>query len=388
MLRNLAKGVLYVAIAAYLCNRAGVAVAVCAGDCNSNGTVSAAELTKSISIVNLCDGAASGCAAIPGTDKQCTNADRDGNGTITAGDVTFIISSIINYPSGCAPEPPTPTPTVTPTTGLPTPTPTTATGPPLGDRAFSLGPGSGFFSSLAAGIKAGVPMGTLMLHAGGMDASGRATVTLANPGVVIRTDVSLGGLTLCTKLESCTGTLYCNGGANIDVLNSLDSLASGLTCVQDGTHACPAPPTPAVCCSNACEGIGVGSGNQPVQTSPPPIPTPGKDNGPGSMLIICMQRSATVEPIGDCAGADFESAAVSEQYYTTGIDTAQVTNHCPGSGAPANKVPKLARLGTAFDCANWTSEDGVGVLGFTIPSEEGSATITGDGANAGLWSDK
>lgn len=357
--------------------------AVCVGDCNGDGEVLINEVVAVVNIFLDTNPVAS-----------CMNADQNGDGQVLINEVVGSVNSFLDAatcpmvtgPTGTPTLPP-PTPTSTLPPATPTPTPTMG-GPPLGDRSFSLGDNSGFFSSLAVG-KVGTPEGTLLLHAGAMDANGQATVTLANAPVVVRTDLPLGGLTLCTRLDSCTGTLYCDGGINVDVLNSLDSLASGLNCVQDGTHLCPPPaPTPSPCCSNACEGVGVGSGNSPVQTSPPPIPTPGKDSGPGAMLLICQQRSVPVEPIGDCSGADFESAAVSEQYYTTGIDTSQVLNHCAGTGAPPGRVPRLARLGTNFDCSNWTTEDGAGVLAFTIPAEEGSAAITGDGAQAGLWSDQ
>jgi len=385
--------------------------AVCLGDCDNDGQAAVNDLMRMISIIIFCDGAAAGCDAISGADKQCLNADPNGSSTITVGELVRVVSNIINLPNGCPPDTSSPTPTVTIglPTGLPTatrtqtspptstppaatPTPTaTATtgGAGLGDRSFSLGSASGFFSSLAVG-KVGTPEGTLLLRAGPMNASGQATVTLANAPVVVRTDLPLGGLTLCTRLESCTGTLYCNGGVNADVLNSLDSLKPGLTCVRDGTNLCSTPPapTPTACCSNACEGVGVGSGNTMVQTSPPPVPTPGKDNGPGALLLICQQRSAPREPIGDCSGADLDGAGEATQYYTTGINTSQVLNHCAGSGAPPNRIPRLARVGTNFDCGNWTMENGPGVIAFTIPSEEGSSAITGDGANAGLWSDR
>jgi hypothetical protein len=370
----------------------------CPGDCNNNGVVSAGDLTKIVRIINLCDGAAAGCAAISGSDKQCTNADLNGNSTLTVDELVAVINNVIHFATGCGPTPTatltptaapaTQTPTPTATLPGPTPTPTTEAGPPLGMRVFSLGAKSAFTSSLLPGGSLGTPMGTLMFDAGGKDSTGRATVTLTNPGVVIRTDLSAGGLTLCTKLDSCTGTIYCNGGTDVDVLNSLDSLAAGLTCMRDGTHSCPATaPTPPVCCSNACEGVGVGSGNSPQQTSPPPSVTP-TDSGAGAMLLICMQRSVPVKPIGDCSQADFSTASTATQYYTTGIDTGQVLNHCAGLGATASKVPKIARKGTNFDCSNWMTENGVGVLGFTIPSEEGDANISGDGANAGLWSDQ
>lgn len=63
------------------------ATAACVGDRNNNGSVTASELTKVISIINLCDEMATGCAAIPGADKQCTNADRNANGVIAAGEL-------------------------------------------------------------------------------------------------------------------------------------------------------------------------------------------------------------------------------------------------------------------------------------------------------------
>ncbi|HVO22534.1 MAG TPA: hypothetical protein VMW56_02785 [Candidatus Margulisiibacteriota bacterium] len=391
-------------VAALLFTAAAAANAQCLGDCNGDGTVGPGELNKVIAIILNCSSAAAGCGAVPG---GCTAADKNGDHTIQPGELNNIIFDILNFPpKGCPAASPTPTrtqgiqATSTPTntftlapSATPTPSPTTALGPPLGMRVFSLGSKSAFTSSLLPGGSLGTPMGTLMLDAGGKDGSGRATVTLANPGTLIRTDLSAGNLTLCTKLDSCTGTLYCDGGTDVDVLNSLDSLRADLTCMRDGTHSCPATaPTPPVCCSNACEGVGVGSGNSPQQTSPPPNVTP-TPSGAGAMLLICQQRSVPVRPqcqgTGSCCSTvDFSTAAPATQYYTTGIDTAQVLNHCAGSGASPSKVPKIARKGTNFDCANWTTENGVGVLGFTIPAEEGDANITGDGAQAGLWSDQ
>lgn len=327
---------------------------------------------------------------------------------------------------------PTATRTRTPTrpTATATRTPTSAT-PALGLRVFGLnfsgtvGPGtptpktvSAFFSSLSPGSQ-GVPVGTLALSAGPLDASGHATVSLANGPAVIQTDLRLGGLTLCTRLESCTGTVYCNGGTNVDVLVSLDSLKPGLTCTHDGTNACPIPPTvkagtptvtPFPCCSDACEGVCPGAvptptPGGPVVSTPTPCNNSGNsdvntvavnstDSGAGALVMVCMQRSAQV-PLtapaptpGDCTPADYSTASLTPQYYTTGNATAQVLNHCVGGGAVASKVPKFAKVGTNFDCTNWTTTDGAGVFAFAIPSEEGSSVITGDGANAGLWSDK
>jgi len=361
---------------------ARAATAACVGDCNNNGTVTAGELTKVISIINLCDGAATGCAAIPGSDKQCTNADRNGNGVISAGELTLIISNINSFASGCPSQVVTPTPTPTVTPLLPTATPTSS-GPVLGRRVFSLGATSGFYSSLVPSLKAGTPAGTLLLDAGAQDGSGHATVTMANGPSIISTSIALGGLTLCTKIDSCTGTLYCKGGTNVDTISQLESLAPGLTCVRDGTHSCPNSPT-SVCCSNACEGVGVGSGNQPVRTAG----VNATDSGAGSLLLMCQEHIVQLpSATGNCATADYSAAAITNELYTTGTATAKVTDHCAGSGAPANKAVVFAKTGEKFDCSNWTTENGAGGFAFAIPSEEGSAQFTGDGANAGIYSD-
>ena len=345
------------------------AVAACVGDCNGNGSVTAGELTKVISIINLCGGTAAGCAAIPSSDKQCINADRNGNGIISAGELTFIIFNINSFPSGCPPESVTPTPT--------------PSGPPLGRRVFSLGSSSGFYSKLVPSRKAGTPTGTLLFDAGVEDVSGHATVTMANGPSIVTTVSALDGVTLCTKIESCAGTLYCNGGANVDTASQLESLAAGLTCVRDGTNSCPDAPT-SLCCSNACEGVGRGSGNQTMRSSG--VNT--ADSGAGSLLLMCQERVVSLPGVtGNCATADYSTAAITNELYTTGTATAQVADHCAGSGAPANKAVVFAKTGEKFDCSSWTTENGAGGLVFAIPLEESSGDFTGDGADAGVFSD-
>jgi len=109
----------------------------CLGDCNMNGVVTAGELTKITAIILECDGAAAGCAAVPG---GCTAADKNGNGIISAGELTNVISNILNFATGCPPTTPgatntpaathTPVPSNTPTptfTIPPSPTPTATT---------------------------------------------------------------------------------------------------------------------------------------------------------------------------------------------------------------------------------------------------------------------
>jgi hypothetical protein len=188
---------------------------------------------------------------------------------------------------------------------------------------------------------------------------------------------------LCTKIESCTGILYCNGGANVDTVAQLDSLKEGLSCVRDGSNLC-ADAESSVCCSNACEGVGVGSGNPTTRVAG----VNSTNSGAGAMLLMCRERIVPVDlPPGDCATADFESASVTDELYTTGVSTAKVINHCAGSGAAGNRPVSFSRTGQNFDCASWTTENGPGVLAFAIPSEEGSDLFTGDGGNAGIFSD-
>lgn len=108
----------------------GNASAECLGDCDNNNTVGSADLTKIIAIINYCacssgaiGGAPDGCPAIPGSDTQCLNADRNHDNCITAGELTGVIADMINFPSGC-PSVPTLSPTNTPIPPTAPPSPT------------------------------------------------------------------------------------------------------------------------------------------------------------------------------------------------------------------------------------------------------------------------
>jgi len=360
--------------------------AQCVGDCNNNGSVTAGELTKVISIINLCDGVAVGCAAIPGSDKQCTNADRNGNGVISAGELTLVISNINSFASGCPPVSRSATPSPTTTTS-PTPSPTaTGTptpGEPLGTRTFLLNSTtSGFYSSLATGKIGTLKKSALVLTAGPLDANGHASVTVVGP-VLVQTNVAVGGTSLCTMIESCTGTLYCNAGTNVDVSESVDSLQGGVACVQNGTNMCPASASN-VCCSNSCEAGDVGSSNAVVTVSM----ANATDSGPGALLLKCTQRNARIDyPPGDCGRANFAIFPETEQLYTTGISTAEVLHPCAGSDAPPNVIPMIMETGQNFDCSQWPNATGPGQFVYTMPSEQGSTVIdgVGDAADAGVW---
>lgn len=99
-----------------------IPAAVCTGDCNGNGIVSAGELTTIIARVLICTGTPTGeCGLMPV--PNCANADKNGNGTISAGELT---NSVVNALMGCPPdETPTPQPSATDT-----PTATASAVPP------------------------------------------------------------------------------------------------------------------------------------------------------------------------------------------------------------------------------------------------------------------
>jgi hypothetical protein len=276
----------------------------------------------------------------------------------------------------------TPTIAATPTV-TPPPSPTPTAGVTLGSRTFTLGATSGFFTSFLPGSKVGTPGGVMTIVAGAPDASGQAALTVTGPAY-FTTVLLLGGVTLCTRVDSCTGSLYCNGGVNVDVLETLNSLMSGLTCIQNGTNGCPSSPSN-VCCSNACEGVGVGSGNPTVTTTGV---NPLVDSGVGAAILDCTQESLQVNKTSgvNCATQDYSSAGTAQQVYTTGSNTAIVTNHCVGTGAPANVVPTFSKTGETFSCIDWTLATGPGAIVFSIPTEEPSSTITGDGSNVGVFS--
>jgi hypothetical protein len=226
----------------------------------------------------------------------------------------------------------------------------------------------------------------MVLNAGGMDGSGHAAVTVTGP-FYISIPMSLAGMTICSKIESCTGDLYCNGGTNVDNTETLDSLGAGLTCVQDGTHNCPDLPT-SVCCSNACEGVGVGSGNPVVSATG----VNSTDSGAGALLLTCTQRNVT--PAGgsgvNCSTQDYSAAPAFTQVYTTGSSTAIVLNHCAGlpssAGNNATVVPQFTKTGEDFDCTNWTLATGPGAFAFSTPAEEPSTLTPSDGSQAGVFS--
>lgn len=263
--------------------------------------------------------------------------------------------------------------------------------PPIGQRTLSLGSGSGFFSSLL-GLTTPVatPAGTLVLDAGVPNGSDQAPVSLLAPPYYITTNITLGGAsTFCIEILSCSGTLYCSGGQNVDALQSMSSLAlSEPSCVQDGSNSCPNSPS-SVCCSNACEG-----GQVPRTSGAPTMHVGVTDPGAGAMELTCSVRTkGNLAPATNCTTVDYSTEPTFTHVFTTGATVAEVTQHCAGMSAPANAVlrfPKAtdpAFAGESFNCKHFTTENGPGKLVWALPTEEPTVLSPGDGANVFRFDD-
>jgi cysteine-rich repeat protein len=257
--------------------------------------------------------------------------------------------------------------------------------PPLGRRTFSIGERSEFFSSLLGQeFQLGVPEGTIELEAGVPDENGAVPITMVEP-TIVRIDVNVAGaaLTACNKVYSCEGTLYCDGGANVDVVSELNSLA-GSTTVND--PACQRVMDCTACCSNACDcpldenGCGLSSGNDIISSVGA---NPGTDSGAGALIMRCEQEAIEFPPGTDCTAQEYTKRF--SVYYTTGTATGRVLNHCAGPLSPGNAVPEVSLSGSNFNCDTWNTAGGE--LVFALPTEEPSSFIRGDATNIGLLRD-
>jgi hypothetical protein len=172
--------------------------------------------------------------------------------------------------------------------------------------------------------------------------------------------------------------VYCSGGTNVDVSETLDSLSLGAgACTQDGSNSCPNNPGN-VCCSNRCEGVGVGSGNTAVHA----IGTGAGNSGKGALVMTCDIRTKSGLPFGqDCSVVAYTGTPQPHEL-TTATTTAIMINHCAGNGAPAAVVPTLTpAVGENFSCTQWTNSAGPGTMAWILNTEEPSGLIGGDGAN-------
>jgi cysteine-rich repeat protein len=259
---------------------------------------------------------------------------------------------------------------------------------PLGTRVFSLASESRARSRFVSEV--GTPAGTIILDALEPDERGVAEVRSVGGPFFVTTDVNLGAFGLnvriCSRIESCTGTIYCSGGSNVDVIVELNSLRANETCAQVDRCAGQS------CCENSCEGFidpaatvveAVGSGNSIVNTRVADrMPT--TDSGPGAMILTCQQTNRAFD-LTTGLGCDVQDYGSNVQgvVYTTGTSTATVLNHCL---APSDKVGNtdptvvldLTAVGENFSCVGWSTENGRGVLANTIPQEEPTDALFGD----------
>lgn len=70
---------------------------ICSGDCNGDHTVNSTDVNRAVQIVSRCapcaggGAVAVGCVAVPGPDRQCTAADLNGDGCLSASELTRVI---------------------------------------------------------------------------------------------------------------------------------------------------------------------------------------------------------------------------------------------------------------------------------------------------------
>ncbi len=209
----------------------------CAGSCNGDQRVTAAELTRMVAIILLCNGNPQGCEAVPG---GCVAGDADGNGLIEINDLMIVIGQILTYADGCPPPPPTPTPTETPEptatetspppSDTPEPTATDTPAPPTDTpvptdtvpvpTATQTSPPPTATATATATIQVVPGCGNGVVEAGEECDDGGICVGSDNAG------------TSCTGDAQCPGGGVCVGGTNGETLCQEDSDCPGGTCVS------------------------------------------------------------------------------------------------------------------------------------------------------------
>lgn len=238
---------------------------------------------------------------------------------------------------------------------------------PLGTRVISAS-GLGIIPS-PVGAALGQVSGRLVLNAGAPDADGVAMLNTPPGPFYIAVNIPIATQTVCHRITFCTGAIYCNGGTDAVVRTELDSLMQGLTCqVATTPSACQ---TGGPCCTNACEGLGVGSGNSPVTNT---SINPG--TGAGGLVVLECRDSTVFGPLGtNCATLTYGPERVS--VYTTGSSTAAITNECPPDAA-TNRRATVSATGENFQCSSWSVENGPGKLLIPAVAEQPDARVAGD----------
>jgi cysteine-rich repeat protein len=213
---------------------------------------------------------------------------------------------------------------------------------PLGTRPFAFG-GALYSSALGPSVALGIPEGSFDLVGDAPATDGSAAVTVDGP-TYFRVPI-LGGAFgyFCGRMTSCSGQVFCNGGAPAGVLVEQDSAGSG------------------------------------VQGNPLSITTGlGSDGGPGTMLLNCELSTLLVNPPEpNCAIQIYPSDQPSP--FTTGPITARFLNaHATiGSG-------EITFAGANFSCTQWSDASGPGTLAGPFLVEE--FPQAGDTANLLVFS--
>lgn len=265
----------------------------------------------------------------------------------------------------------------------------------LGPRTMTLGSPSAFYSSVLSDSVIGTVKGSLAILGAAMSNLTNSAALSSSGTSYVSIDVPLGApQRICYEVTNCTGEIFCNGGENTDVNETLDSLAvANAPCVQDGSNSCPNDPS-SECCSNSCEGVNVGSGNAGVLATQV---NPG-DSGEGAAYMVCDTRVLQGLPIytTDCSAQVYGGSPIPRALSTTRSGTT-VEQHCAGTapGPAANVVlsfPKTADTlytngGENFDCSDFSSTDSEGSFLMGIPAEQPSPFLSGDASNGLVLND-
>jgi hypothetical protein len=201
-----------------------------------------------------------------------------------------------------------------------------------------------YSSALGTSVALGTPIGSISLVGDAPGFDGVANVSVSGPtyfSVPI-----LGGAFgyFCGRITSCTGQVYCNGGAPVGVLVEQDS-------------------------------AGAGKQNNPVMTTT----GLGGDGGSGAVLLNCDLSTIQVNPPApDCTTQSYPPDQPTA--FTTGSITGRFLNAHATIG-----TGQITSAGENFVCPQWSTSPGAGALAGVFLTEEDSQA--GDTANILLFSE-
>jgi hypothetical protein len=275
---------------------------------------------------------------------------------------------------------PPPTTTSTTSTTVTTTTSTTLPCPGLGIRALSIGPDSHVFSSAFSSGSLPIDVefaGSVALCAGPPGPGGDSPLSISSDSYAgIKVTANAGFF--CAKLDAAgsSGKLYCDGGTAVDVDYSLDSNIDGMDAngprvvtIQGNPGAAGSAYLTATIRTVLCP-----SPLTPPTTPPTPVPA----------ACIVGTVSSTID-CSDPTKVDFSKVDPVTLPLTTGTVLAHIDHpNTPGLFG----IPTLTKVGQAFTCSSWTTENGMGAL--VIPFLLTDANIVvhvGDVANMFILDD-